>query len=409
MSAPSIAALWAGINICLPSFMLGAVLIPALSIKQAIFVTIAGNAALTLLICLTGLPGAGRGCSSVLLARSVFGFPWGTLIPSLAVIFSMAGWSAILLAVTGQALGEISHWSAGTGKEGITVALTGLAVTVTALSGVGGMRLVSHLSAPAMFLFCLWTGYILLTGHNWPLILTYWPDGSFSASQAFDMVVGGTIAGAFVSSDLSRFALRRLSWSLGVTAGTLPVTVVLAFLGMAAQLATGSWNPIHMVNSLGTGSLSLLLLVVSTWTTGQVSLYSGGLALANLFPRLDRRAGTLLLGLLATAMALGGAAEHFEGWLLLLNYIFTPMVGVLLAGIFLSPPPKNVPAVSWPALAAVVAGSLSQAVKTPLPHTVLSLAASAGSYLLLHWLNILLTRTFCSPYPPGRKIKRDCC
>ncbi len=382
MSALNVAALWAGINICLPSFMLGAVLIPALSIKQAIFVTITGNAALCLLIHLTGLPGIDLGCSSALLACSVFGFPWGTLVPSLGVTVSMAGWSAILLDITGQALNEILLPAGINGKNPV-IAFTGPAAVAAALAGVGGMRLVSNLSAPALFLLCIWIGHVLAAGYSWPALLAYPPDGSFSPSQAFDMVVGGTIAGAFVSSDLSRFARSRAAWGLGVTTGTLPVTVILALLGMAAQLATGSWNPVRMVNSLGMGIPSLFLLIFSTWTTSQVSLYSGGLALANLFPRLDRRAGTLLLGLLATALALANITEHFEGWLLLLNYLFTTLVGVLVAGILFPAPRTNTPAINWPALAAVAAGSLTRTAGTPLPNTVISLAVAAGVYLLL--------------------------
>ena len=294
----------------------------------------------------------------------------------------MAGWSAILLDITGQALHEILLSANINGKH-LVIAFTGLSAIAAALAGAGGMRLVSDLSAPVLLLLCAWIGHVLAAGCNWPALLAYPPDGSFSPSRAFDMVVGGTIAGAFVSSDLSRFARSRTTWGLGVTIGTLPVTVILALLGMAAQIATGSWNPVKVVNSLGMGIPSLFFLIFSAWTTSQVSLYSGGLALANLLPRLDRRAGTLLLGLLSTALALAGVAEHFEGWLLLLNYLFIPLVGVLAAEILFPAPRPNTPAVSWPALAAVAAGSLAQTVEAPLPNTVISLAAAAGVYLLL--------------------------
>ena len=257
-----------------------------------------------------------------------------------------------------------------------------------------GMRLVSNLSVPALLLLCTWIGYVLAARYYWPAALAFRPTGSFSLSQAFDMVVGGTIAGAFVSSDLARFARTRAALGWGVALGTVPVTVVLALLGMAAQLATGYGNPVRVVNSLGMGIPALLLLVFSTWTTNQVSLYSGGLALANLFPRLDRRAGTLLLGLLATALALAGVAEHFEGWLLLLNYLFTPLVGVLFAEILFPRPRGYAQAINWPALAAVVAGILpGVAAGISFPNTVLSLAVTVAAYLLLR--RIPLSRRFC--------------
>ena len=51
---------------------------------------------------------------------------------------------------------------------------------------------------------------------------------------------------------------------------------------------SGEWNPVLGVQELRLGIPALLLIIFATWTTNDKNLYSGGLALTNVFPGRSR-------------------------------------------------------------------------------------------------------------------------
>jgi purine-cytosine permease-like protein len=89
------------------------------------------------------------------------------------------------------------------------------------------------------------------------------------------------------------------------------------------------------VRNLNLGIPALLLIVFATWTTNDKNLYSGGLALTNLFPSVARWKHTLLLGTLGTVIGCFRVTRVFTGWLIALGIVFAPLVGVNLAHYFI--------------------------------------------------------------------------
>ena len=137
-------------------------------------------------------------------------------------------------------------------------------------------------------------------------------DGSLSFLAAMNIAVSGQIGGGFTLSDLSRYAKDHRSVWWGVMMGISPVAAFIMALGALSRLASGEWNPVLGVQSLGLGIPALLLIIFSTWTTNDKNLYSSGLALTNLFPSHPRWRHTLVLGALGTALGCFGVTRFFR-------------------------------------------------------------------------------------------------
>jgi purine-cytosine permease-like protein len=110
--------------------------------------------------------------------------------------------------------------------------------------------------------------------------------------------------------------------------------VFLVCLGALTALATGDWNPVNGVQALGLGAPALFVIVFSTWTTNDLNLYSGGLALTNVVPALSRWQNTLVLGVAGTGLAMMRITENFPTFLELLTNVFAPLIGVALVDYF---------------------------------------------------------------------------
>lgn len=333
-NATDILSIWSGITICLPAFMLGGILVPSLSFSTAILVTLAGNLILVFLIFLMALPGLKYGYSSAYLNRYIFGYPAGHIIPSIIVILSMVGWAAILLDLAGHATYEILKIYVSDFPVEMLVVIIGSLITFTSFAGHNKIRTISKFNLPSLIIITIWLLFILIKDYNVNNLLSYKPTYDLNIITGLDIVIGGTIAGAFVSSDLCRFAKNKKVLGSGLFWGIIPAAFFLAIIGMFSQLMTGSWNPVQIIGKLGMGVPALILVIISTWTTIQVSIYSGSLALNNILPVITRKKAAVILGIILISFAIMNIMQFFEQWLLLLDNVFAPMIAITLVRYF---------------------------------------------------------------------------
>ncbi len=329
-----IASIWTGITICLPSFMLGGVLIPSFSFKNAVIISILANLILALLMYLMALPGLKYGYSTAILNRYIFGYPAGNYIPSIAVSISLIGWSSILLNLAGQAAYEItSHYSMGLPAFMIMI-ITAILIIISSFASPQSINVISKFNLPLMLFILIWISFIIINEYNILELINYKPTGRIKFYEALNIVVGGTIVGAFVSSDICRYSKNKKTIRNGILLGTLPAALLLAIIGMFSRLATSYWNPIYIIKSLGMGIPVLILIILSTWTTIQVSIYSASLSLDNLIPNLSRKNAIIIIGLILITISSLNIINFFESWLIILDNLFAPMIIITLIKYF---------------------------------------------------------------------------
>ncbi|MDF9407884.1 cytosine permease [Pelotomaculum isophthalicicum JI] len=384
--------IWSDISLCLPSFIIGAMLIPALSWSEAVSVNFWGNLVVGVLIVLGGYYGTKTGCPAVMYGRLVFGYPLGQWFPTAFLLVSTLGWYAVMTAMTGEALDMIIKETTGFSSPLFMIILVGVLNASTAVMGYQRIRLLAWLSAPLLSLLCIWMTIKVLSLTALPSAFQYQPTGAVSYAQGMDLVIGGFISGAFVASDFSRYARsNRDSW-FGTFPGAFLISFLLGLLGMLSVVATGDWNPVTVVDSFGMGIPALLFILLANWTTNHTVLYSSGLALTNALPRLGRWKNTALCGVTGIALAVAGLTGLIQSWLMLLSCIFPPLIGVVLTD-FLLVRKTAVPsqAVNIPAILAVSAGTGLAAITPPqYMASGVGLFSSSSMYILIHFTLRLL-------------------
>lgn len=235
-----------------------------------------------------------------------------------------------MTAMTGEALDMIIKEFTGFSSPILMIILVGILNSSTAVMGYQRIRWLDWLCTPLLSLLCIWLTFKVLALITLPTAFQYHPTGSIGYAQGMDLVIGGFISGAFVASDFSRYARsNRDSW-FGTFPGAFLVSFLLGLLGMMSVVATGDWNPVMVIQDLGMGIPALFFILLANWTTNHSVLYSSGLALTNVLPRLGRWKNTFICGVAGIVLAAAGLTDMLQSWLMLLSCVFSPLIGVVL-------------------------------------------------------------------------------
>lgn len=382
-SGADLFAIWAGASVCLPAFILGAILIPSFSWYEAMSINLLGNLLVGVFIVLGGCFGVKTGFPAVVLGRQVFGAPLGHWLPTLGILTSMIGWSAVITAMTGIAIDMLVRDLTGFSAPTLCILLVGILNATTAVSGYRNIRWFSWFTLPIMIGVCIYLGLKMLNLNDLAGLLDYQKHGGMTYGEGLNLVIGGSLSGALIASDFSRYVRHSSQNWWGTLTGTFLVSFLLGMLGMLSQAATGNWNPLLIVQTVGASPLLFFFLVIGNWSTNDNLLYSSGLALTNVLPGPGRYRNTIFGAALAAVLAAVGLANVLEYWLNFLSWFLSPMLGVVYSDYFIIKARKAGSHINKKAVLAVAGGILT-AVLTPdawVP-SVTGMASSALLYLL---------------------------
>ncbi len=326
--------IYTGLNITMSVLLLGGLLVPALSWTEVVIVLLIGNTTVGLLMVLMGHMGVDHGFPAAVMSRIFLGYPAGTGLCSVAIILSLTGWFAVNAEIGGMAVDKVTSTLFGFSSPRIMILILGVANIIVSILGIESIKWLSRLSVPLLLVIMVWLAATILSEYPLLGLVTYEATGEVSVTTAIDWTIGGLIVGIFVASDITRHVRSRLDNWIGVMLGVVPSSAFLMGLGALTSLATGDWNPVNGIEALGLGAPALFVIVFSTWTTNDLNLYGGGLALTNIVPSLSRWQNTLILGVAGTTLAMMRITEHFTTFLELLTTVFAPLVGVALADYF---------------------------------------------------------------------------
>ncbi len=389
-------AMYAGINICLPMMMVGGLFVPGMSFRDAVVVAVLANAVGFSFTALSAYPGIDHGLPTLVLTRMSLGYPWGPWIPSLAVVMSLSGWFAVQAELAGLAADGMMKQLVGVSSPLAMIALMGAANVVFAVMGYGWIRKLAGYAVPAMLILTAWLFIKLVREVPFWELVSRPGDGTMTFLAGMNLMISAQVAGSFTASDISRYARNHRSVWIGIFGGVTPVAAFMIALGALSALASGEWNPVLGVQTLGLGMGSLLLIIFATWTTNDKNLYSGGLALTNLFPGKPRWIHTLVLGVIGTTAACLRLTQYFSEWLMLLGVVFAPLLAIVLADHFVVRrrrlPTRGVPdaehlngtvrSVNWPALVAIAFGVAAGRLAPPeMLQPVVSLLVTGSVYV----------------------------
>jgi NCS1 family nucleobase:cation symporter-1 len=370
----NMAALWIGMVVCVPTYMLAGGLIDlGMSWRQAVVTICLGNVIVLLPMIANGHPGTKYGIPFPVLARASFGV-FGANVPALLRGLVACGWFGIQTWIGGAAIYQLLGALGGAPLGGADLPVLGINGTELGCflffwalqlaimwRGIESIRLLETWAAP----FLIVMGLVLL-GWAWVKADGFGP--MLAAPSRF--APGGPEAGRFASvffpaltgmvgfwatlslniPDFTRYARSQRDQILGQAIGLPTFMTFFSFLGVAVTSATvvifgeAIADPTVLLGRLGGGATviaSLVALSVATLSTNlAANVVSPANALVNLAPRLfSFRAGSLATAGLGIALFPWKLIESSSGfiftWLIGYSALLGPIGGILIADYYL--------------------------------------------------------------------------
>jgi NCS1 family nucleobase:cation symporter-1 len=327
--------LWADLGVGLLVLLAGSFLVPGLGLWQALLAIVVGTLIGNLMLGLAGVVGSDNAVPSMVSLRPSFG-QRGSYLPSMVNVVLLVGWGAFELMVmarasarlTGSLLGFDSYpfWAIGWGVVVIAFALGGPLVVVRQWLEKAGIWIVLATAA--------WMAIYVLAHANLGGLFAQPGDGSLGFAQGIDLVVAMPISWLPLAADFNRFARSSRSSFWGTVSGYFVSNVLFYSLGVLLILVLPGDDLIASIMAIAFGGAGLALLLGDETDNAFADVYSSAISIKNVLPRLSTRMLVAVVGAVCLAIALLVDLEAYEGFLLLVGSLFSPLFGVLLADYF---------------------------------------------------------------------------
>jgi NCS1 family nucleobase:cation symporter-1 len=369
----AIAALWVGMVVCVPAYMLAAGLVSeGMSWKEAVGTILIANVIVLIPMIAVGHAGTKHGIPFPVLLRASFGTR-GAKVPALLRGLVACGWFGIQTWVGGAAIYAIVNILTFNAIDGEPLPFLGIDAGQTACflgfwllhvwfikHGTESIRWLELWAAPLLIAMCaalLWWAYDRADGFG-PMLSTpsKFAPGGEREGQFFSVfwpsltaMVGFWATLALNIPDFTRYARSQRDQVIGQALG-LPIPMAaLAFVGVAVTSATviiygeAIWDPVKLTERMGGLGviLALVALVLATITT---NLAANVVAPANGFSNLSPRRISFKMGGYITAgigiamfpwKLLETTGAYIFTWLIGYSALLGPIAGIMLADYFL--------------------------------------------------------------------------
>ncbi|WP_285162846.1 cytosine permease [Shewanella goraebulensis] len=326
-----------GLAFAVPGLITGIELGGELGLEQSIYAFLIGGLILSVLGVVTGLVGMHNRLTSCMTMKFVFGTKGANLL-SLAFVLSLLGWYGVninLFSEVSQTL--ILQMFNFTVPIWVLDISSGILITLTTIWGFSLIEKVSSLFVPVLFILI---SYMLYKSFGYSLspaesINQQMDTISLTFGEAVSAVVGSFIVSVVLMPDFTRFAKTKTDT---VVASFLPFLLLNTFVYVAAAiagLAVQQSDILQVMLTLGIGALAFVLLIMSSWVTNVVNLYSAALGINAMNAHWKEWKIIVCAGVLGTGIASFNLLENFTDFLFSLSIIFTPVAAIYVVDFFL--------------------------------------------------------------------------
>jgi NCS1 family nucleobase:cation symporter-1 len=318
-------------------YILQPVGLPQMSYVAAAVAIVVGTVLGTTLVGAAAVPGAETGAPSMVLLRGLLGRRLSYL-PTAVNIVQLVGWSVYEIVVIAAAAQQLFPWHA---HRWPYVVIGGAVTTVLAIRPLGWVRVLRRYAIAAVAVVTTYL-YVELLRHPLPSLTHgswagFWPGADYAIAAA--------VSFAPLASDYTRHARSRASAFGSAMVGYTVTQTASYVLGLAAIAtvvrATDAADTHAMFGAfiaVPAGWLAFGVLVARELDQSFADSYSTVMSVQNVLPRFDRRALAVVVGALATALALALDISSYANFLILLGSVFVPLTAVLLVDYFLRRP-----------------------------------------------------------------------
>ena len=328
--------LWGSLGVSLLVIVVGALLVPALSLRDAILATLLGGLVGNAMLASAGLIGADARVPGMVLMRAPLGRV-GSYAPTVLNALQCWGWATFELIIIASASAALSHELIGYGaKWAWTIAFGVVAATLAFLGPVSVVRRFIRRYAVYVVLASLaYLTWWALTEADFSALWNAKPEGGLTVWLGMDLVIAITVSWVPLIPDYTRFSRDRRSAFWGPGLGYFVAGTWMLLLGVFLVLTRGLSDPAQLPAAVVAAGLAaaLAVLAVTVDETDEAfaNIYSSAVSLQNLAPRVPQRVLVALVALAATLAALTFDLRRYQDFLFLLGAFFVPLLGVLLA------------------------------------------------------------------------------
>jgi len=328
--------LWGNLGVSLLVLVIGALLVPALTLRDALLAILVGGLIGNAMVGTAGMIGADARVPSMVLLRAPLGRR-GSYIPTALNALQCLGWATFELIIIAAAASALSDEVFGVeAKTAWTIGFGALAAAFALVGPVGFVRRILRR-------FGVWIVLASL------VYLTWWAlsdadigalwDAPAQGGSTFwlgvDLVIAITVSWVPLVSDYTRFARDRASGFWGSGAGYFIGGTWMLGLGIFIVLSRGVSDPVEIPPAVAAAgfaaALALLAVTIDETDEAFANIYSTAVSLQNVVPAVEQRVLIAAVALVSTIGALLIELRNYESFLLLLGSFFVPLFGVLLA------------------------------------------------------------------------------
>ena len=308
------------------SMSVGAKLGNGLDLTGFIWACIIGGLILSAYCGILAYIGSDTGLNMDLLCRHAFGTR-GSYLSSFVLGFTQIGWFGVGVAMfsipTAQLLG-INEWV-------LTIA-AGLLMTATAATGMKALEIVSTISVPLIVVLGVYSMVTAAADGGGLVAVFSQSAGKITLFTGIGYVIGSFISGGTATPNFIRFAKNNkvAVWTT-VIAFFLGNSLMFCF-GAVGGAFTGADDIFYVMIAQGLAIPAIIVLGANIWTTNNNALYTGGLALSNIF-NVRMKITTWIAGIVGTALAIW-LYWNFTGWLSILNCALPPVGTIVILDYF---------------------------------------------------------------------------
>jgi len=327
--------LWAGAAISLSEIWAGGLLAP-LGLAAGVLAILLGHLIGCTPMALGGVIGSRHGVPSMVSTRGALGNN-GSHLPAILNMVQLMGWTAVMLWIGGQTAVHLAPAGSPITATG-WIAITGILTTFWSLIDARYWKTMQRIGVFLLLLLSVVMTAMVFRHHDVRSLLAAKPAGGMPFMSGLDLVIAMPISWLPLAADYARFAKSGRSSFWGTWVGYLVASSWMYIVGLAAAIATQTDKPDEMVmglmSSLGLALPALVIVMLSTFTTTFLDVYSNAVSAVSLFPRLRERPVIILSGLAGTVLAMYFPAAEYETFLLFIGAMFCPLFGVVLTDYF---------------------------------------------------------------------------
>lgn len=308
-----------GVSLLLPVAAVFVVL-PGRPLAETLGAVVVGAAIGAVLLGIGAAAGAREGVPAMVLLRGLLGRRTSWL-PTAFNLVQCVGWATFEIVIIAEAASRVldaPRWP--------FVLAAGVLATVMALRPLGVVRLLAR--------YAIWAAVAAIGYLYVEILLDPLPEIAGGAATSFwtatDIVIALPISWFPLAADYTRHARSGRTAFAGASIGYGVATVLMFTLGVLALAAYGS-SGLDVVDALlaaPLGALAVLVLVAVELDEAFANLYSTAVSAQNVVPRADRRVLAVVVGVVATTLALTFDIAAYEPFLFLIGAVFVPLVGV---------------------------------------------------------------------------------